>query len=92
MKSMMQLSIRYWSGKHELAALLAQCGTAMRVAVRGSGDATEFRFRGGQWFAEDGNLVEIALHPSFREEYSLGGPCGDAPSIPALGDLGGWLN
>ena len=42
--------------------LLAVSGPKMRVAIAGVNDAVEFHLRGGQWFSEEGELVEIQLY------------------------------
>ena len=77
--------------------LLAERCLTMRVAVRGCHDAVEFRFRGGQWFGEAGDLVEITFHEatleSERDRQSW--PEQARPiSLSAIagGDIRKWLN
>lgn len=53
------MTITYFSGKKAEGVLLAARGLEMRVAVKGHRDAAEFRFRGGLWFAEEGDPVEV---------------------------------
>ena len=57
-----------WAGRHSEGVVLSVCGSLMRVAIRDCDDAAEFRFRGGQWFAEDGFPVKIAFLSPFGHE------------------------
>lgn len=61
---MMRITIRTWAGAERDGVLLCRHGLAMRVAVLDGDDTMEMRFRGGQWFAENGELVEIEFHPA----------------------------
>ena len=56
----------------------------------GSDDAEEFRFRGGQWFAENGEPVQIEAR---GEELEPDMDCGRAfGGVPEGCDAPAWLN
>ena len=55
----MQLKITTWTGSKQDGVLLAVSGLEMRVAIPGSDDAVKFCLRGGQWFSEEAELMEI---------------------------------
>jgi hypothetical protein len=76
----MRLTIRHWNGiQDDDAVLLAHCDLIMRVAVFGCDDAVELRFRGGHWFAENGDLVQVEVRPTCLD---VGGEC--APGVAAV--------
>lgn len=88
------MTIRSWAGTEWEGVLLCRRGLEMRVAVAGWADAAVIRHRGGQWFAENGDPVEIEMHTNapgpYREPATSGGCCDDlrqrGSSAPA------WLN
>jgi hypothetical protein len=59
----MQIRITRWTGSRCAGIVLAVHGSVLRVAIPGCDDAVVFSLRGGQWFREDGEPVEI----SFRD-------------------------
>jgi hypothetical protein len=75
----MRLTIRHWNGIQDDAVLLAHRGLIMRVAVFGYDDAVELRFRGGHWFAESGDLVQVEFRPTCLD---VEGDC--APGVAAV--------
>ena len=86
----MRLTIISWTGKRAEGIVLSSRGLTLRVAVWGSDDAEEFRFRGGQWFAENGEPVQIAAH---GEELEPEVDCGQAfGGVPKGCDAPAWLN
>ncbi|MGO9256146.1 MAG: hypothetical protein ACLQU1_07585 [Bryobacteraceae bacterium] len=89
------MRIRSWTGAEWDGVLLWSRGLKMRIAVSGYEDAAEFRCRGGQWFAENGDAVQIDIHAIAAEPHglcapSLGDGGGDAGSL--CSDAPAWLN
>jgi hypothetical protein len=68
MLHMMRLKITSWTGAEWTGIQLSAVGSSMRVAVPGCDDATEFHFRGGQWFAENGDPAQIEFQDSDLEQ------------------------
>ncbi len=60
--AMIRMTIRSWTGAEWEGILLGLSGETMRVAVPGHEDAAELHCQGGQWFAENGDPVQIDLH------------------------------
>lgn len=69
-QSMTRVTIRFWDGTECEAFLLLSHGLNVRLAVWGSDDALEFRYQGGQWFAESGQHVELEFHGEPADEYA----------------------
>jgi len=59
---MIQVRIRSSIGAQWDGVLLWLRGRVMRVALRDYADVAELHCHDGQWFAEDGDAVEIAVH------------------------------
>ena len=57
----MRIRITKWTGSQSDGIVLSTRGSAIRVAIPGSDDATEFSCQGCYWFSEDGEPVEIDL-------------------------------
>ncbi len=55
------MTIRSWTGTEWRGVLLSLLGLEMRVALPGSEDIARLWCRGGQWFAENGEPVELDL-------------------------------
>ncbi len=68
---MIRLKVKSWTGSEFEAILLGWRGMRMRIAVPGCDDATELSCRGGQWFTEDGQPVQLIY---MTEEDSTGLP------------------
>lgn len=64
----MIILIRYFDGRLQGAILLSITGDAMRVAIPGLGDATEFTLHKGQWFSDGGDPVEIEFNAAEAED------------------------
>jgi hypothetical protein len=67
----------------------------MRIAVSGCDDAAEFWCRGGQWFAEDGDPVQIDIQAVAAEQYGFYTPSlddGGCDPRPLGSDAPAWLN
>ena len=60
----MLITITTWAGAKLDAMLLYFDGTAMRVAIPGYDDAVSFYYKGGQWLAESGEVVELRMYSS----------------------------
>jgi hypothetical protein len=58
---MILMKIRSWGGTEWDAVMLSQCGQQIRIAVRGQEDAGELSYHDGQWFAENGDPVQIGI-------------------------------
>jgi hypothetical protein len=89
------MRITSWTGSECDGILLWSQGLQMRIAVSGCDDAAEFRSRGGQWFAEDGDPVQIDIQAVAAEQYgaytpSLDDGGGDTRSLGF--DAPAWLN
>jgi hypothetical protein len=84
---MIQMRIKSWMGEEWDAILLSLRGLQMRVAVPGNDDAVELIFRGGQWFAENGEPVEITYALNGRTLSSPPFDLGVATSGPDLPSL-----
>jgi hypothetical protein len=63
---MMLIKITGWFGSSSEGLVLATFGSTIRVAIPGCDDAAEFTCRGGHWFSEDGEPVEIAFPAAQR--------------------------
>jgi hypothetical protein len=92
---MIRMRITSWTGAEWDGVLLWSRGLKMRIAVSGNEDAAEFRCRGGQWFAENGDPVQIDTYALAAERHgpcalSLGDGRGDARSL--CSDAPAWLN
>ena len=61
------MRIRYSGGSSAYAWIMSLDGALMRVAVKDSDDAQEFRFERGNWVSEDGATV------TFEFPWPLGG-------------------
>jgi hypothetical protein len=55
----MQIRITRWTGSLGNGIVLAAYGSTIRVAIPGCDDTEEFLCRGGHWFSDDGEPVEI---------------------------------
>jgi len=55
----MQIRITRWTGSQGNGIVLATYDSRIRVAIPGCIDAAEFSCRGGHWFSDDGEPVEI---------------------------------
>jgi hypothetical protein len=60
----MQIRITTWTGSQGNGIVLATHGSTMRVAIPGCDDVAEFSCRGGQWFSDAGQPVEIGFPAS----------------------------
>jgi hypothetical protein len=92
---MMRVTMTFWTGLQTEGVLLAVHGLTLRVAIQGCGDAAELRFRGGQWFAECGDPVQIDFHPfSLDDELDRVALHLEVAghSLLAAVRTGGWLN
>jgi len=58
---MRQVKIRSWNGAEWEGILLRVRGPKMRVMLRGFDDVMELWCYGGQWFAENGEPVQIQV-------------------------------
>jgi len=82
---MIWMNIRSWTGAEWEGVLLSLRGLEMRVAVSGHEDAAELRCHNGQWFAENGDPVQIDIHGMAWERHGSCAPflyegAGDAKS------------
>ena len=84
------MRIRFWTGAEWDGVLLGSKGRKMRIAVPGCDDAVELRSRGGQWFAENGDPVQIDLIPADRQDPPERWLGGEGDSIGAQAQL--WVN
>ena len=64
----MQITITTWTGNQLDGVLLAASGLLLRVAISGFDDAVEYRLRGGQWFSDQGEFVEIRPYSALAED------------------------
>ena len=87
----MLITIPTWTGAVLDGICLANSGSTMRVAVRNRADAVEFRFRGGQWFSEDGEPVEIHGYEEPNGSTAVSG-FGAACRDEGCEETGAWLN
>jgi hypothetical protein len=55
------ISITYSNGRVLRGVVLSSGGQSMRVAIKGSDDATEFRMIRGVWVSEDCEVVRLDL-------------------------------
>ena len=55
----MHMILRYSTGRRVDAVLLAGSGTRLRLAVPYLNETIELRLEEGEWFSEQGNVVEI---------------------------------
>lgn len=76
--AMIRMRIRSWSGAEWDGVLLRWGGWGMRVAVADHQDAVEFQSRGGQWFAENGDPVQIDMQAVAQEDDSFAPPPDDS--------------
>ena len=66
------------TGSQTDGIVLATFGPVIRVAIPGCDDAAEFLCRGGRWFSEDGELVEIDFAASGDADDGLNDRAADA--------------
>jgi hypothetical protein len=92
--SMMRVTIKSWAGVETDGVLLLSCGLTLRLALLGSDDAAELHFRGGHWFRENGEFVEIEFHGV--PDSDTCGIAGDSMGDGVRSDMGEgrstWLN
>jgi hypothetical protein len=87
----MRFTITTWTGFRTDAILLAVDGTRMRLALPGAGDACEFSLRGGQWFSEEGEPVEIVpVQQEAGPETQAYSDC--SPVEPLAEPVAIWVN
>ncbi len=60
----MRIRIIKWVGGQAEGIVLSTFGSMIRVAIPGCDDAVEFSNRGGYWFSEEGEPVEIEFPAS----------------------------
>lgn len=93
--SMMRVTIKSWAGVETDGVLLCLSGRTLRVALLGSDDAAEFHFRGGHWFRENEEFVELEFH-GVPDPDDTCGLAGDSVGDGVRPDLGEgrspWLN
>ena len=58
---MIRITVKSWTGVEWEGVLLSQRGLQMRIALRGQEDVAELWYYGGQWFAENGDPVQIGI-------------------------------
>ena len=89
---MMRLRIRSWSGAEWDGILLRARGVTLRVAVPGEEDVAELWCYGGQWFAENGEPVQIHCYTeTTMRGYSAAQPFG-GPELGLASETPPWLN
>jgi hypothetical protein len=91
---MIRMRIRSWSGAEWDGVLLRWGGLGMRVAVADHQDAVEFQCRGGQWFAESGDPVQIEMQAVAQEDdNSFAPPPDDSVGVASFcREDPAWLN
>jgi hypothetical protein len=89
--SMMRVTIKSWAGVETDGVLLYSCGLTLRVALLGSDDAVELHFRGGHWFRENQEFVEIEFH-GVADRDDTYGIAGDGVRTDVDEGRSPWLN
>ena len=87
----MQITIRTWDGSTLDGVIMRRIGLRLRAAVCGSDDIVEFHCRGGQWFSDSEEPVEMAM---YSPEFDDAPVCGVEWDEPAREDFASaaWVN
>ena len=66
----MHIIVIDWTGSRLDGVVLSHRGVILKAAICGCDDAAEFHFRGGQWFSEQDEPVEIRMYSAPTAEES----------------------
>jgi len=87
----MRIIVTRWPGSRSDGIVLSTRGTIVRVAIPGCDDSIEFSYRGGHWFSEEGEPVEIEFPGAENSDFVSA--LNDRPSEGYVAAQAfGWVN